>query len=258
MSLGSLSRSRGFTLLELVVAMGLGVLVSTLALTLLLAHRQNDQALRQLATVQDNGRFAIDYLKRQFAAAGYGATGAIAGVRIEPLGADIGLKDGTYYDETVIAVSGGRDCVGTGVMTGFKRFRVTPEQRLLCTAYEADGRGGWVADDAGAVIDQVAAFQVLYGIDVTSRDRTFDGVTDGYVTGSTLLQLGARARVNSMQVGLLLTSPWSTQSDASGRWRLLDQWYASDPAVTSANRVSPRQFHRPYSMTVALRNRGIH
>lgn len=247
----------GFTLLELVVAMGLGVAVTMLALALLLAHRQNDQAQRQLATVQDNGRFAIDYLKRQFAAAGYGQSGAITPVRIEPLGADISLKDGAYYDETVIAVSGGRDCVGSGVLTGFKRFRVTRDQRLLCTTYEADGKGGWRADDAGTVIDEVAAFQVLYGIDVRDSGRAFDGVIDGYVTGTTLSLLGVRARVNSIQVGLLLTSQWSTQHDSSERWRILDQWYAADPVTPDTHKVSQRQFYRPYSTTVALRNRSI-
>lgn len=57
-------RNRGFTMIELIVSMGLGLLVAAAATQLFLTNLQGFNTQRGMGDVQDNGRFALDFINR--------------------------------------------------------------------------------------------------------------------------------------------------------------------------------------------------
>lgn len=67
----SLRRShRGFTMIELMVSLALGLLVSAAATQLLVTNAQSFSQQRGITDVQDNGRFAMDFMNRDLRQAG--------------------------------------------------------------------------------------------------------------------------------------------------------------------------------------------
>ncbi len=67
-----MKRIRGFSMLELMVAMALGLLISAAAIQLFLANQMSLNFQRGMNDVQANGRFAIDQMTREFMLAGLG------------------------------------------------------------------------------------------------------------------------------------------------------------------------------------------
>jgi prepilin-type N-terminal cleavage/methylation domain-containing protein len=82
---------RGFTLVELLVALLLGVVLSVGMAAAYIGAQQNAFYEDQLARVQENGRFALRLLTRELAMAGFfaGAPG-LSGVATEAVGRDCG------------------------------------------------------------------------------------------------------------------------------------------------------------------------
>ena len=75
--LTSLSRhQRGLTLIELLVALGLGLLVTVIAATALLMGQQGYQSIDSTTQLRDRERFATDLLTRVIVQAGYQDLGA--------------------------------------------------------------------------------------------------------------------------------------------------------------------------------------
>lgn len=70
-------RSRGFTLIELMVSLGLGVLVAAIAAQLFVTNLMSFNAQRGISDVQDNGRFAIDFINRDVRQSGLRPAGAL-------------------------------------------------------------------------------------------------------------------------------------------------------------------------------------
>lgn len=71
------SRSRGFTLIELIIALGLGVLVAAAATQLFVTNLMGFNLQRGMSDVQDNGRFALDFINRDVRQAGVRPAGAL-------------------------------------------------------------------------------------------------------------------------------------------------------------------------------------
>ena len=67
----SIGTQRGVTLIELMVAMTLGVIILGSALAMFSANKQSFRFSKALARVQDNGRFAIQSMARDIRMAGY-------------------------------------------------------------------------------------------------------------------------------------------------------------------------------------------
>lgn len=64
-------RSGGFSLIELMVAMTLGVILLSGVLAMFVSSRSTHETTDRLSRVQDNGRFALDSIVRDVRAAGY-------------------------------------------------------------------------------------------------------------------------------------------------------------------------------------------
>ncbi|MDO8268414.1 MAG: PilW family protein [Moraxellaceae bacterium] len=70
------SHSRGFTMIELMISLVLGLLVAAAATQLLLTNATSFSQQRGISDVQDNGRFALDFINRDVRAAGMRPDGA--------------------------------------------------------------------------------------------------------------------------------------------------------------------------------------
>ena len=65
------SRLRGFTLIELMVSVVLGLLLSLGVVNIYLGSKKNYAAEEDMARIQENGRFALNFLKRELMQVGF-------------------------------------------------------------------------------------------------------------------------------------------------------------------------------------------
>ena len=69
--LRAVRRMRGYSMLELMIAVSIGLLVSLAAVQLFVTNQVNFQLQRGLGDVSENGRFALDFMGRQLRQGGY-------------------------------------------------------------------------------------------------------------------------------------------------------------------------------------------
>lgn len=243
-------KQHGFSLVELMVALLLGSLISIAATQLFLVNRQADNLQKGLAAVQDQGRFIFDFLSRDLMQAGHDPLASVAPFVFTGHGGQVST-DATRFDTLVLQVNGGTDCLGNG-FTGIKKYHVGNTNNLICTEYENQA-GTWTAryGNAESLIDNVEAFQVLYGLDYDSLGETGYGQADAYVPAS--LAANASQRIVSVRFAVLLGSSQGVGFDktlAPASFALLDR------TLTSSDGIDARdgRLYRQYTATVALRN----
>ncbi len=272
-------RQKGLSLIELMIALLLGSLLTIAATQLFLVGRQTDNLQTGIAGVQDNGRFAFDFVSRSLMEAGKGVDEPILPFVLDgsvyrpgsPADAQIG--DGDKYDTIVLKVDAGRDCLGND-LTGYKRFYVLDDSgdpRLVCTSFEygqeVDEDGVlvdvWTADDKGTLIDNVEAFQVLYGLDFDASGDSGYGAADLYTNATQVKALASdlnkgEVRIVSVRFSVLLASDERVTIDselALDAIDVLDQRYTQGD-VTEGNTINFKdgRLYRTYGSTVAIRN----
>lgn len=248
---------QGLSLIELMVALLLGSLITIAATQLFLVNRQTENLQMGITSVQDNGRFAFDYLSRELMASGY--TSDVKTGALYPFAIDAGeygehlIQDGTKYDTISVVAENGTDCVGTNTFSGIKKFYVKDDadgKRLVCVIYEKVD-DAWVANDSGPLVDNVESFQVLYGVDSNES-----GYADLYVTATVAKSLAAR--IVSVRFALLIASDGVVSMDRSLALEsidILDQTHVDGTDSDAGNvNFSDGRLYRVYTSTVALRN----
>lgn len=242
---------RGFSLVELMVALLLGSLISLAATQLFLANRRADNLQQGLAAVQDQGRFVFDFLSRDLMQAGHDPSAAVEPFVFTGHDGHVGA-DGSRFDTLVMRVNEGVDCIGEEDFTGIKKYRVGDTNNLLCTEYELTG-GVWTAKhtNSESLVDNVEAFQVLYGLDYDSLGASGYGQADAYVPAR--LAAAATQRIVSVRFAVLLGSSKSVgfeSSRAPSSFNVLDRTLGSSEGINPAD----GRLYRMFTSTVALRN----
>lgn len=173
----SVDTQKGLSLVELMVAMVLGLLITAAVVQLFLTNRQTFNLQQGIASVQEQGRFAVDFLSKEVMGAGNGAVSGPINFTVSedtPYSED----NNTVHDKLVILLAQGADCSGgainevdgesLGNVTAWKEYSVRVEDDgngvLLCR--DSDG-------SANVLIDNVEAFQVLYGVTDRVGNQTF-------------------------------------------------------------------------------------
>jgi len=275
---------KGLSLVELMVALALGSLVTIATTQLFLVNRQTENLQLGIASVQENGRFVFDYLSRQFMSAGYSEGEPIVPFVVDGTSFNnLEIDDGTKFDTVVFEVLDGQDCLGNA-LTGFKKFYVKNDalgNRLVCTAYEknaADPEAGtdtdegagesaaedeWSADDSGPLVDNVEAFQVLYGIDFDRQSDEGYGYANVYTNAQqtkALFDGGEAVRIVSVRFAILIASDSLVTLDNTNAREsidVLDQSYVQgeqDGKNSNQINFADGRMYRTYGATVALRN----
>jgi len=250
----------GMTLVELMVALTIGLGIVLMAGRLLVLANGAYAAQLESAGVEDGGRFAIDLIGRAVRQAGAVDADAVADpaaasapARIAGLDARTLSRATAAIDDPLPAAVNGSDvlairfpgdasavdCAGFPVAAGEEGWSIfyvarngEGEAELRCKYRGAH----WSAD---AVVSGVDGFQVLYGVDT---DDPPDGVANRYVNATAIDALDAGftglppaefnrrtrwKRVVGVRVGLLLHGSRATRTAPGGaRFDLLGAGYA--------------------------------
>jgi type IV pilus assembly protein PilW len=244
---------RGFTLLELMVAMVLGLMLMAVAIQIFIGNRDIHRFNNNLARVQENGRFAFGQIARVVRMTGYQGDSAAAWV-LGPMSlvnggvtALAGTDNATNGSDTfTLAYQGAadnfiKDCHGADVPT-------VPIGSVVTNTYALDAGNQLTCavslNGAAAVtlpvIDGVEAMHVLYGLDTDDDDAANQYVTAGNVADM--------EDVVSMRVSLLLRTLDDNLIGVTdtGTYAILDE--TVDP-------VDDRRLRRVFTTTINLRNR---
>lgn len=238
----SLSQSRelGFTLVELMVAIAIGLfLVSTVGV-LFVNSKRTYLAQDANARIQEGSRYAADYLGRHARESGYqnivfnqlSSTNLFAAPGPTSFtGTPIaGTEGGAAADTITLSSDSTTDCLGQTVASpAINQFRINTAKQLECLG---NGSG-----TAGVVLEDVEDMQILYGQPI--------GSNYGYVVASS----ANMSTVTSIRVCLLLRA----QADANKRGVDGAQTYVD--CSGTAQTKSDGFLRRTMMLTVDLRNR---
>jgi len=218
-------RQNGMSLIELMIAMVLGLLVIAALLNMYVGSSRSSIFSEGLRTMQENGRHGVQVLKRGIRLAGYSPD-----ARIEPFD----LANGSE-SKLVVRMVAERDCNGQstatsgGIAVNTYELDTTNEQ-ITCS-------GNSALASQMPVVDGVEDFRVLYGID--SDDDGFPESYREYAGVTNALEIRA------VRFALLVSSQQNIRSRAVAETHVL------------LDKQVERQDHRArhvFTSTVLLRN----
>jgi len=255
------SRHDGFTLLELLIAMTIGMILTLVVSLLFVGSRRTYATTDDASRVQENMRYTHQLLNRMVHLAGYKSspntkTEEIFNAANPVLRATEG--GGTAPDALTVSFQGNSngttiaadgsiiDCLGTSVpagVTAINTFTIANGAPALFCA---------VGNPAGTpveIVPNVANMQILYGVDDNA-----DLVADRYVPATGVALDNGR----SIRFAFLFVSP--TASALLSDSQKLDKFGAATARTYDLNGVSVGPFNdkftrRAFTMTVSMRNR---
>ncbi|OUR87420.1 hypothetical protein A9Q81_25925 [Gammaproteobacteria bacterium 42_54_T18] len=239
----NVSRSYGQSLVELMIALGLGLGVSAFAIQLYVGHSSTVSLQRSLSLMQEQGRYVQELLSAQLKLSGYAGAQGVVNSFVFSVDSD-GVQD-----VLEIQIAGaGTDCMGGALavdsVVKHKRFYVKNDV-LYC--FDSDGI-------RAPIVQNVDSFQVVYGVDL-DESVFFDsgyGSADVYVDGSTLFT-EPYANVVSVKVAIVIKS-MNIINALQDHEAVDDVWvlnrYVEDRFTTSSDGYLRRLFVN----TIALRN----
>lgn len=274
----------GWGVVEFMIAIALGLLLSLLAAGLLMATASNYRNHSDNVWVGDGGRYALAVMAQSLRQSSYvnwdsdGAPPALDTPSVTGLNAASISRTTDGISVPLPAVANGSDVLAVrfsgsddGASVNCAGFAVPADTRGWSIFYVAADTGGepelrckyrstsgWGAD---ALVRGVDSFQVLYGVDT---DVPMDGVPNSYLNAAAVQAADAWKRVCGVKLALLLHGETNTRADTVDmRFDLFGAAYADthpgdvgvrivESKLPEAERLRAR---RVFSMTVALRNR---
>lgn len=245
------SIQRGFTLVELMVAMTVGLFISAGVISLFIGTKQSYRTNEGIARLQENGRFAIDYLSRDVRQAGFPQF--IGSMIIRP--DDQGLETIQGWDGAGSAPSGASLPANPPYTANTDIFSISYYDTEITTpafvthtyyiATESGTPGLRQIIDSGSpeiLVDGVYDMQVLYG---------FDDDDDGQLDRYDIAVTSGMDQVVAIRINLLL---------GSGENNLIDAPMSVPSFLTNdenpfAAATGDRRIYQMFSTTIALRNR---
>lgn len=283
-------RLRGFSLLELMVAMALGLLISTAAIQLFLANQIALNFQRGMNDVQANGRFAIDQMVHDVRVAGLSPASSATTAAVNVVGlpfatTDIAnlaaastainrnatatttalpklLQDSDQLVVQYLAMNDTVDCEGNAVAAGrvlvaryFVRADIDGTASLACDGGSHDGTtlDAGYGDNGAILLNGVDSFQVLYGVDDRIVDNTNNGVARiaRYIDAATYNALVApRPTILAVRLGLYLHSQERATTSAPPPNNVM----VLDGTIPAANVPNDGFLRRLFVTTISLRN----
>lgn len=226
---------QGFSLVELMIAMLLGLLLLVGVVNLFLGSSQTYRLQEALFRVQESGRFALDIIQRDLKETGFQI--------IEPPKLENGLLRKRNKNWSTAAVTGFAPVtplpsavINNGVTSEILRVNPAGVATFLYLAPDVNGESA-LFRNGDAMVEGVVDIRLLYGED-TSNDRQADvfrartAVTDwGNVVAVRVDLLVAGGAANVVDAVQVLPAPFNTFD------------------------TSDRRMYHVFSRTVALRNK---
>ena len=250
-----IKRQRGVTLIELMIALSVGLLLTLTGLQVFLTSNQVFALQETLTELNDDGQIALRYMVADIRQAGLGSEmlGTVTPVATAE-GFNMGIytpattENGAGNDSLIISYWGDKTCAGQVLPKENPR-----KQKAIQTVYSVSDTGvlqcsSYIeAEDAEELepvnlISGVEAFQVRYGID--DRKDGVVGITK-YVDANELARLGKESSVVAIRFSLLLSSERSAQGEAVAK----SYWLLGKKIETEDAKI-----RRVYTTTVQVRN----
>ena len=253
-----LSRQAGLNLIELMIAIVIGLFISLMVVQYLSTSSRLFKQQGADTNLDANGTFAISYMTQFIRQAGSN----------DPMGTDVPFYTGdcisanpcTFNEDNPgesdqIAIhmvpQNGQDCVGNDVTPGDRIANVfsVKNSSLFCRGFNVDTRD-WLGDAEVSLIDGIEQLQVLYGV------SNADGVVERYVDASRVAasavtdfdRIAAWDSVRSTKIAVLVSDVTTagTEIKKARDYQLLDS-----PEITIDDRIS----RKVYSTTVNINNK---
>lgn len=256
------ARQRGVGLVEIMIALVIGLIVLGSLIYLLVGSKKTSQSQDDLSRMQENGRYALDIIGKAIRQAGYrldisqplsakpleGADGKGKGATARPDTITL-RRDPAWVKDAQNTLKGEEaNCAGgiitsdnephpqTGLHAANTQLIVSTfiidKSELRCRTITPKGES-----TSAALIDHVENMQIEYGI-----DNTGNGSISAYVTANAVKDF---AHVRAVRVSLLLKG--STPQAAAGP---APAYTFNGETVTAPDRF----LRRVYTATFALRN----
>lgn len=264
-------KQSGVTLVELMVAMVIGLLLMAGILRVFSSNQQTYRVTENLSRVQENGRFAVDILNRFVRKAGFKGNietspevGFLGGTHLTFTFSADQVIAGTNSDIYIRYLGGSgtnvTDCIGNVVAAGTEvtnRFYLdTANKELECLSTTN------VVPQP--LIDNVEDMQILYGM-ALSNGTGHDLRADCYlpaenaagasiVTTSTVTDCVSGLNFNqvvSVRINLLLSTPEDNLVSANEKQ---NYFFDNNPTPVTA---PDKRIYKEFSTTIALRNRVL-
>ncbi|MGB2427236.1 MAG: PilW family protein [Alteromonas sp.] len=277
----SIRRAKGFTLIEIMITLALGLLISGAIIQVMVSNSVTDRLNRAIASAQESGRFIVNRLRSDVIMAGrYDLLSGNLDRSVDvveesafvqnhpiPLPGDFGVRpdlgavEGPNTgdsDVLVISLQTDRDC--RGYTLGYNNndeFYVVNEyfldgSQLKCRGF--DGRYlrgqrpaiGHNGHAAFTLLDDVESFQVLYGIanPLIAGDASARPVQ--YIPANQLANaIAASGQVVAVRIAVLVKGDGQVNVSQSSSFVLLNE-----------APISPGSDHiyKQFEVTIALRN----
>lgn len=221
-------QQRGFTLVELMVAMVIGLILTLAALQLFLTNQRTFALQQALAELHEDGQMVTRYMAADIRQAGRGS--AIAGA-IPP----VVLEDSSDGTNDVLSIHywGTATCAGDeyGGETEIQNTYSVSNGVLQCRSEETN--------TTVDLVSGVESFQVLYGLDTDGNGAL--GVTE-FVTADDLEE---DSIIVAIRFALLLSNDRFTQGETASQ----THWVLDESFTSNDNNL-----RRVYGATVQLRN----
>jgi len=231
-------KQTGFSLIEMMVAMLIGLFLMGGVISVYLSSSQSSRVNDSLRTLQENGRFALASLRNSIQMAGY-IDNYDPSILLDP------FPGGAIDFNQKVAISFESDVDCTGAATPVP---AAPAARVANNTLQLVGDELRCVGNAGGtgitIIDGVDQMQILYGLDDDD-----DEIADRYVTATTVTATtnGWRDMVSSVRIALLLNSVNDIKPISESKtYQLLD--------VTTAA-FNDRKLRKVFTTTILIRNR---
>jgi len=229
-----LNLQAGFSLVELMVAMTIGLFLIAGLVSVFMASTRNYITQQAIVEIQDKGRFGIKKMREDVQRAGFGMDAGDDAVRLVAIGG-ASVCDNSFEVLEIYSQDLGTDTVSCYYLEGVEIKRNT---RPVANAF--------VAADSIVIIDAVAQLGYKFVVDVTG-----DGPD---VTAGEIYQMGADVAswndVIAVRMELIVSS--NTQNVVE-QVQTIENPFNDDPAAeyTALN----LQLHQAYTALFSIRNR---
>jgi len=257
---------RGLSLIELMVAIGLGLLLVAGIGTVYLGSRQTYRTQEANARVQETGRFALEVIGRSLRVAGADAniTANVSAVTLEcvpptctPVNGTDNSTNGTATDTLAVQYYAGLDqpdSDGDGVRESRNCLgNVANADQMVTEDYDLNGTDlrctatvGAAAAQTQPLVSDIEDLQIIYGVDNTGGDQSADIYTSTPTAAQWPNVVTAKVcvMVRSAELGL-----------AQSGQRPLDCARALGTATGASPAIADTRLHRAFVATYNLRNR---
>jgi type IV pilus assembly protein PilW len=277
---------KGFTLVELMVSLTLGLIIMLSAMQLLLTNQISFNLQSGMGNVQENGRFALDYINNSVRSAEYSQNTSNPTVGIITIQSELpGLPNNTlvtrndltslgkgmsdqlvtrmWVSPTMIA-SNFRDCEGNAVAAqGFvvTRYFVRTDPvtgsnaALACdSGYYAVGAAtvSNYGDDGVVLLSTIDSFQIQLGVSAFPIPPLGQRVPIRYLTAQAYTNIVAASRpiVVSLRMALLVRS---NEKVSTGFSATIPDVRVLEKTIVGSD-LNDKFVHRVFNSTLALRN----